>query len=246
MKLTVVGFWGAYPEMNSATSCYLLEKDGYKILLDCGSGALAQLPKYTEVIDLQAVLVSHYHQDHIADIGMLQYYFLVQNAIHHTKKILPIYGHREDEQAFAKLSHQATQGRAYVPDEPMEIGPFTITFLKTKHPVPCYGMRITDGESTLVYTADSSFQNAFIPFAKDADLLITDCSFYEEQNGSESGHMTSVESAIIAENANVSHLLLSHHPHFGDRKQLKKEAEKVYRGKIDLAESGFQWYTSPS
>ncbi|CQR47023.1 Ribonuclease BN [Paraliobacillus sp. PM-2] len=246
MKLTVVGFWGAYPEVDSATSCYLLEKDGYQLLLDCGSGALAQLPKYTTVMDLDAVFVSHYHQDHIADLGVLQYHFLVQNAIHHTKKVLPIYGHCEDEKAFAKLNHQATKGMAYFPNERVDIGPLTITFLRTKHPVPCYAMRITDGESTVVYTADSSYQDTFIPFAKNADLFITDCSFYKGQNATGAGHMTSEESAIIAKKACVSHLLLSHHPHFGDRKQLKKEAASVYQGKINLAESGFQWQPSSS
>ncbi|WP_182200128.1 MBL fold metallo-hydrolase [Paraliobacillus salinarum] len=244
MLLTVVGFWGAYPEIDSATSCYLLEKDDYKILLDCGSGALAQLPKYTDVFGLDALFISHYHQDHIADLGVLQYHFLVQNAIHQTNKTLPIYGHNEDEQAFSKLNHQATNAIAYGPNDLVKVGPFTITYLKTKHPVPCYAMRITDGESVIVYTADSSYLDAFIPFAKDADLLITDCSFYEGQDGTGPGHMTSEESAIIAKEAHVSHLLLSHHPHFGNRKQLKKEAEKIYRGRIDLAKAGFHWSTS--
>src|SRR5690554_2082839 len=97
MKVTVVGFWGAYPEENEATSSYLIEKDGFKLLLDCGSGALSQLPKYVEPYDLDAVILTHYHNDHIADIGVLQYYMLVQNGIRQQEKVLPIYGHTFDQ-----------------------------------------------------------------------------------------------------------------------------------------------------
>ncbi|MCX8046397.1 MAG: MBL fold metallo-hydrolase, partial [Anoxybacillus gonensis] len=43
MKVTVIGYWGAFPKKNEATSCYLFEHDGFRLLVDCGSGALAQL-----------------------------------------------------------------------------------------------------------------------------------------------------------------------------------------------------------
>src|SRR5699024_4065085 len=118
-------------------------------------------------------------------------------------------------------------------------GPFMIEFLKTIHPVPCYAMRISDGEKVVVYTADSSYQDAFIPFSQDADLLITDCNFYEGQDGTIAGHMNSKEGALIAEQANVKTLLLSHLPHFGERKQLLTQARKYFSGDIQLAKSGY-------
>ena len=43
MKMTVVGFWGGFPEAGEATSGYLFEHDGFLLLVDCGSGVLAQL-----------------------------------------------------------------------------------------------------------------------------------------------------------------------------------------------------------
>lgn len=241
MKMTVIGFWGAYPDQGEATSCYLFEKDDYRLLVDCGSGALAQLPKYINPYDLNAVVLSHYHQDHIADVGVLQYHQLVQNQIYNQDNILPIYGHDQDEAAFLKLTHRSTEGIAYQPDQALKLGPFTIEFLKTIHPVTCFAMRITDGEKTVVYTADSSYQDAFIPFSESADLLITDCSFYENQDAEEAGHMNSKEGALIAEAANVKALLLSHHPHFGDRTELLSEAKKYFNGKTHLAKSGFKW-----
>ncbi|WP_186579118.1 MBL fold metallo-hydrolase [Aquibacillus kalidii] len=242
MKITVIGYWGAYPEAESATTCYLLEKDGFSCLLDCGSGALSRLQNYIDIMEIDAVLISHYHQDHIADIGVLQYSWLVQSYLRDSKQILPIYGHEEDKASFQKLTHQCTKGIAYDPTKELQIGPFHINFLKTAHPVPCYAMRVSDGVSTMVYTADSSYIEDFIPFTKDADLLITECSFYENQDGSVAGgHMNSKDCATIARNANVKELWLSHLPHFGDRKELKIQVEKYYNGKIELAREALTW-----
>lgn len=246
MRMTVVGFWGAYPEQEEATSSYLFEKDGFRLLVDCGSGALAQLPKYLDPYDLDAVILSHYHQDHIADLGVLQYHQLVQNQIHDQERLLPIYGHDQDQVAFSDLTQRFTKGIVYQPNAPLELGPFTIEFLKTSHPVSCYAMRITDGDKVVVYTADSSYQDAFIPFSQDADLLITDCNFYEDQDATPFGHMNSKEGAIIAEQAKVRTLLLSHLPHFGERKQLVTEARKYFSGDVCLAKSGYQWKLNKS
>ncbi|WP_181349213.1 MBL fold metallo-hydrolase [Thalassobacillus sp. CUG 92003] len=241
MKLTVVGFWGAYPDQNGATSSYLLEKNGWKVLIDCGSGCLSRLQQFTDVTDLDAVILSHYHHDHIADVGVLQYAMLVQNTLHETDNVLPIYGHRDDPKQFEQLTHHYTEGKEYDPHQALQVGPFTITFQKTIHPVTCYGMRITDGEHTLVYTADTSFSEEWVAFADQADLLIADTNFYEGMDGTKAGHMTSNEAAHIADAAKVSELWLSHLPHFGNVTKLKQEAENYYNGTINVAEEGLDW-----
>ncbi|WP_284139469.1 MULTISPECIES: MBL fold metallo-hydrolase [unclassified Virgibacillus] len=241
MKLTVVGHWGGYPAKNNATSCYLLEKDSFSLLIDVGSGALSCLQDYKEIMEIDAVLLSHYHQDHIADIGVLQYAWLVNSYLTEDKRVLPIYGHREDAAAFSVLTHECTKGIAYDPTRVLEIGPFSITFLQTVHPVPCYGMRISDGERTIVYTADTSYQKEWIPFSKGADLLITDCNFYAEQDGSKAGHMNSKEGAMIAQASGVHELLLSHLPQYGEQTQLAQEAKRDYNGRVHLACKGFTW-----
>ena len=241
MKLTIIGFWGGYPNKDGATSSYLLEKDNFKLLLDMGSGALSKLQKFISISELDAVVLSHYHHDHVADIGVLQYAKLIDYYVHNNEKKLKIYGHTEDKEGYASLSHQYTEGVAYNPNESLKIGPFEISFLRTKHPVPCFGMGITDGEKTIVYTADSGYTEDWVPFAKNADLLITDCNYFKGQDGSGAGHMNSVEAASIARSANVKQLILSHLPQFGVLEQLKEEAKQIYTGEIVLAEEGFVW-----
>ncbi|MYL42796.1 MBL fold metallo-hydrolase [Virgibacillus salexigens] len=241
MKFTVIGYWGGYPAPNEATSCYLLESGGFSLVIDMGSGALAKLQQYKTVTEIDAVILSHYHFDHVADIGVLQYARLVTYYITGEDKVLPIYGHEEDEAGFQSLTHTYTKGVAYDPKESLEVGAFTISFLKTKHPVPCYGMRITDGTNCIVYTADTSYRKEWIPFAKNADLLITDCNFYADQDGENAGHMTSKQGGKIAEEANVKQLLLSHLPQYGDRNQLIEETKEVFSRTVQLAHAGFIW-----
>lgn len=73
MKLTVLGYYGGYPTNNIGTSSYLLESDSFHLLLDAGSYSLLTMEKYVDPLDLDAVLLSHYHHDHIADLGVLQF-----------------------------------------------------------------------------------------------------------------------------------------------------------------------------
>ncbi|MBA1394328.1 MBL fold metallo-hydrolase, partial [Lactobacillus sp. XV13L] len=91
MKLTVLGYYGGYSYRGQGTSGYLLQDQGFNLLLDCGSGVLNSLESVLDPLQLDAVLLTHYHHDHTADLGVLQYYWQLKSG---SKKHLelPIYG----------------------------------------------------------------------------------------------------------------------------------------------------------
>lgn len=239
MKLTVVGFWGGFPQANSATSGYLLQDNDFNLLIDCGSAVLSKVQQYVNIMDLSAVILSHYHHDHVADIGPLQYARMINTMLGNGKEELPIYGHASDQTGFESLTKQPfTKGYAYNPEQELKIGPFSIRFMKTKHPVVCYAMRITNGEKTIVYSADSSYLPEFVDFSKEADLFICECNLYSGKDGAISGHMTSTEAGQIAKQASVKKLLLTHLPHYGDHSDLVTQARAEYEGPIELAKEG--------
>lgn len=240
MKLTIIGFMGGYPSSTSASSLYLIEKEGFKLALDFGSGGLMKLQSFIDIKDLSGVVLTHYHTDHVADIGVLQHIKLVEAQLGVNKDVLPIYGHQSDLEQFNLLTSDYTQGLAYDPNETLKIGPFSIDFFLTQHSVPCYGMRITDGNKTLVYTGDSAFDEGWIPFSNQADLLLADSNFYAYQT-IDAGHMTSHEAAKIAEGASVKELILTHLPHYGNQTDLLSEAKEIYRGRVRLAKEGLVW-----
>lgn len=69
MKVTVIGCYGGFPTANEATSGYLFQSGDFSLLVDCGSAVLSKLFGYVPAEKLDAVVLSHYHHDHIADIG---------------------------------------------------------------------------------------------------------------------------------------------------------------------------------
>jgi ribonuclease BN (tRNA processing enzyme) len=68
MRLTVVGCSGSIPSPRSPASCYLLEAEGFRLVLDLGSGALGPLQRYAAVHQVDAVALSHLHADHFIDM----------------------------------------------------------------------------------------------------------------------------------------------------------------------------------
>lgn len=236
MKITVIGCWGGYPAKNEASSGYLLECGDYRILIDCGSGVLSQLQNHMRPEELDAVVLSHYHPDHVADIGVLQHAAHIQQILGSEKRTIPIYGHDLDEEAFKKLSFKdVTKGVAYSTEEPLTIGPCTFTFMKTKHPVPCFAMRVEAEGHTFVYTGDSSYMDELAEFAKEANILLCESNFYGDVDGTAAGHMNAREAGKLAELADAQLLLLTHLPHYGDLNQLEKEAREMFQREIAVA-----------
>lgn len=237
MKLTVLGCLGAYPYKGEGTTGYLLESEGYHLLLDAGSTTLIQLEKILDPLALDAVILSHYHHDHIADLGVLQYYWQLfpKQA---ERNVLPIYGHGEDSIHFNELTMAGvTEGHDYLQTKQLELGPFSVTFMKTIHPVTCYAMRFVENSTgkIFVFTGDSGYLESFVDFAKDTDLFLADTYLFAG-NERHKAHFTSQESGEIAAAAKVKKLVLTHLPQHGDLEQLKEEAAAAANGiPVELA-----------
>jgi len=245
MKLTVIGCWGAYPDPGGASSGYLIESEGSgkddRFLLDCGSGILSKLQEYTDISKLNNVVLSHYHSDHIADIGCLQYAAKVQMSQKERELPISIYGHTLSK-IFSKLSFEnASLGKAVKEEEPLEIGSFTLTFKHTPHPAPNLAARIESTGKSIGYTGDTGWDDNLSGFFKNVDILLCESSLYNKYKGMVEGHLTAGEAGRLAKDAGVGELILTHLPHSGNHKDLIKEAAAVFNGKIELAESGKTW-----
>ncbi|KAB7664905.1 MBL fold metallo-hydrolase [Bacillus sp. B1-b2] len=240
MRIIFLGEYGGFPGVNSATSSFLIEEEGFTLLVDCGSGVLSKLQEHIPWSSLDACILSHYHHDHVADIGCLQYAMLVQSQLGNRHEILPIYGHSKDSKFMELDFEQYTKGIEITADYTTKIGPFTITFCETTHPVYCLAMKFQTLHSAIVYTADTEWNEQLVSFASGADVLISEASIYKEQEGLIKGHLTGEQAGKLAQESGVKHLYLTHLPHYGIHENLVKEAKTYYNGPIQIVKSGLK------
>ncbi|MDX8045637.1 MBL fold metallo-hydrolase [Gracilibacillus sp. S3-1-1] len=236
MEVIPLGVWGGYPKANSATSSFLVKENGFNLLIDCGSGVLASLQNYVSIQELDAVIITHYHHDHIADVGALYYAKLIQNQLSNETKTLPIYAHTKDSQ-FRAMQYEGHM-EAKDLEEASKIGPFTISTTPTVHPVYCLALRLEVNGKSVVFTADTGWTERFISFAQKTDLLVSEANLYQQYEGKIAGHMSGRQAGMLAEKAKIKQLILTHLPHFGDVQDILEEAQKEYTGDAQIAKVG--------
>ncbi|MEE6272836.1 MBL fold metallo-hydrolase [Georgenia sp. MJ206] len=263
MRLTVVGCSGSMSGPESPSSCYLLQAEGpagpggavrtWNVLLDLGSGALGALMRYVDPAQLDLVVLSHLHADHMTDMTGLQVYrrYHPEGALGPVRVLGPaetparvraVAGDDED----ADLSTEFTF-EAFVPGTAVHVGPLRVEPVAVEHPVPAYGVRVTgpseDGrrEVVLAYTGDTDSCPGLAELAADADLLLSEAAFQEGRDTTRGVHLTGRRAGELAASSAVSRLVLTHLPPWNDPEVVRGEAHEVYHGPIDLAEPGATW-----
>ena len=58
MKMLYFRLLGAYPYNNQGTTGYLLQSDGFNLLIDAGSATLIKLQEHLDPLDLDAVMLA--------------------------------------------------------------------------------------------------------------------------------------------------------------------------------------------
>lgn len=236
MRLTVIGCWGAYPPAGGATAGYLVQHGDTSILLDCGSGVLAALQHRLPLWQLDAVIISHYHTDHDADLGCLQYAAMIDRQLGRRAKPLLAWGPGEVQ----KLGYGAyCTGQSYLGLPRFTVGDLQIETLHNPHEIESRALRITaPGGQTLVYSGDTAYHEPLAAFAHGADCFLCEASFYAGGPPFTAQHLTAAQAGTLAQKAGANMLVLTHLPHFGQHWQLAAQAAAVYGGKVLLAQQG--------
>ena len=245
MRLTVIGCAGSYPNAESPASCYLVEHDGHRILLDLGNGSFGVLQRHLDLTwpgALDAVILSHCHIDHCADLGSL--YVQRQYApVRATEPLLVLGPSDARARAVAMYGKSDEAGldsqfdfRTF-PRGPLEVGPFTIEAVRAAHPVESFCIRVTAGGRSLVYSGDTGPTPNLVELARGADLALFEASFVGDDNPS-GVHLTGADAGRIATEAGVGMLVLTHLVAWNDDEQVATEARAHFAGPLELARSG--------
>src|SRR5215471_6802582 len=88
MRLTVLGGCGAWPEAGQACSGFLVEHDGFRLVVDLGYATVPRLLELVAAEQVDAVFISHGHPDHCADLNPL---LRARAMAEHPPSPLPVY-----------------------------------------------------------------------------------------------------------------------------------------------------------
>jgi ribonuclease BN (tRNA processing enzyme) len=243
MRLTVVGCSGSFPGPDSPASCYLLEADGFRLVVDMGNGSLGALQKYTGLFDVDAICLSHLHADHCVDL----YSYSVARAYSPAgpQPPIPVYGpagtaerisliHGVDgDEGLAKRFKFETLAPGH-----LVIGPFDVRLAHVNHPVETFSFRFTDGDRTLVYTGDTGETEAVPALAAGADLFLSEAAFLDAPDLPPDLHLTARQAAAYATKANVGRLVLTHLQPWYTADAAREEAATAFTGPLDIAKAG--------
>ncbi len=241
MKLIVLGSGTCVPSLKRNAPGYYLEAEGCRILVDCGSGTLLQLEKAGRSYrDIDAVFITHKHPDHFADLMPLVHALLATPKFNRKSDLYIIspQGFKEYYEASVAsvLGHPKEFSiRTVEIQDKLGFGPFNIITAKTIHSKDSIAYRFECKDKSIVFTGDADYDQGVIALAKDADLLIADCSFPDSVKAK--GHLSAKECGMVAARAGAKKLVLSHlYPADSPDTDRIMESRENYNGEIVLAE----------
>jgi ribonuclease Z len=296
MRVTFLGTSGAVPTTQRAPSAVLVNREGERLLFDCGEGTQRQMMRFGTGFDISHIFVTHLHGDHILGIpGLIQSLDFNDRsaalAIHvpprsrdDVRSLVHAGGHQP---GFPVRIHEVPPGSvAYAADD------FEVRTVETDHrtrsmgfalveddrpgrfdrgraeelgvPVgPKFG-RLHEGEAVelddgrviepeqvvgdprpgrrLVYTGDTRPVDTVVAAARDADLLIHDATFADDERdrARHTGHSTAREAGEVAARAGAARLALTHlsSRYAGGWERLEREANEAFDGECFVASDG--------
>lgn len=236
----MLGGCGAWPGAGQACSGYLVEADGFRLLVDPGYATLPRLLERLDATEVDAVLVSHEHPDHCADLNPL----LRARALRDDPAPpLPLHALPGALDAVLNLDHGMLTERRHTYDvhpfadgDRLTIGPFTVDVRLLPHSVPNAGFRITASSGVLAYTGDCGPDPGVVELARDADVLLAEATLSDGTDESDDGTLSSARDvAREATDAGAARLVLTHLWPGADPNDAVAAARELYTGALDVA-----------
>lgn len=251
MELTVLGKSPSWQDAGGACSAYLVREGAYALLLDCGSGAFGKLRAVIDYVDIDAVLISHMHADHVLDLvpfaNALRYsprrgeqadapppsVFLPEGGLATLRRLGAVF-------AVEDLLESVFDVTEYAATAVLELGPLRARFCEVPHFIRAFAVEVSQPQGgRLTFGADCGPNDALARFAADADLLILEGTLLDAGNDVMfRGHMTPREAGQLARRARARRFVLSHFTDEVEPASIRSEATAGFGGEVELAREG--------
>ncbi|MCB0214022.1 MAG: DUF1670 domain-containing protein [Anaerolineae bacterium] len=247
-ELIVLGSGCGIPTQRRFPAAYALKATSKLFLIDCGAPVSSLLYEHDlDPVDVRAVFLSHWHMDHVANLGLL----LTQNHLRQRSRPLKIYGPKGTSGKIQRL----LQDSFLIPDElsynlkttsiksneKYTESLLQVTFFRTQHlekskyktqfgrKAAAYGMVIEGPGWRIVYSGDLVSPHELSPYIERCDLLIHEMAHHRPE-----------EVAEFAAASKVPHVLISHlGPDYDESpEKIRAAFAAYYHGDLIIAEDG--------
>ena len=240
MRVTLLGTGCPVVHSGRRGAAAMVEAGDTRLLIDCGSGVTQRLVEAgTNGADIDALLITHLHTDHLVD-----FYQLVVSAWHQGRAVpWPVYAPRpvldhltaimaawepERQQRMDFELRPSNDGLVLEPHEikggdTLTLGDIEVTVVEVDHGpvVPAFGFVFLAGDYKVVHSGDTCRCAALIEAGQGADLLIHEVMLHRSAPPSASRtedtmdnvasyHTLSSEVGGIAQAMGVKSLMLTH------------------------------------
>jgi ribonuclease BN (tRNA processing enzyme) len=258
VRITVLGKSPSWQDAGGACSGYLVQDAGHALLLECGSGVFSKLRCACDYVDVDAVVISHLHADHLLDLVPFSYaltyaprqqpvpvagwpgterparprLYAPSGAREFFRRLVGCWGDEE-------LIEQAFTLHEYDERDELEAGPFAVRFCEVPHYTATYAVELScDRGGRLTYSADCSPNTELVRFAHDTDMLLIEATLpWPEQTG-ERGHMTPREAGEQGRRARARRVVLTHFSDEVDPAWACAEGADGFGQPVELASQG--------
>ncbi|MGI8862805.1 MAG: MBL fold metallo-hydrolase [Solirubrobacteraceae bacterium] len=257
LQVTVLGKSPSWQDAGGACSGYLVQEDGFTLLLDCGNGVFSKLRGVCDYVDISAVLVSHLHADHFLDLVPFSY------ALTYAPRQQPVavggwpgtsnparpslYAPVGAGEVFRQivgcwgnddLIDHAFSLREYDAPDELEVGPLTVRFCEVPHYVPTYAIELSCDSGRLTFSADCSPNEQLVAFAADTDILLIEATLPRPERTGIRGHLTPEEAGDHARRARARRVVLTHFSDELDAEWAQATASASYGKPVEMAQEG--------
>jgi ribonuclease BN (tRNA processing enzyme) len=236
LTLTILGCSGTYPGPGDACSGYLVRAGDTAVVVDLGTGTLANLQVHLDPGAVDALVLSHEHPDHWLDLPVLR------NALRYVLEVegLDVYGTAGTLRLAATLIDglaPTLDWHTVGPGATAEVGSMRLRFGLTDHPVETLAVRVDAGGRSLLYSADTGPAWAPGELADGVDLLLCEASLRPGDEGAVQ-HLSGRQAGELARAVGAGRLVLTHMVPGVDVEAQQKAAADAYGGPVTVAATG--------